>query len=242
LVSGIFRGSGVDDSSLSGLKGLKGEAFDISNHSSIKEEEIGKGGKKQSLEEDNMLYRLAGVLVHSGTAECGHYYSYIKVDGDDGKTKWYEFNDTRVIPFELTDNNIRNEWFGGKTETKTSDFITDWQMEISKSAYMLFYEKVFDDTVKKTPTERKETFGETSEYKMSEFSPAREQIDIDERQNHSVEIIIELENSVQLADAQDAPIQTPPAEAISGPKPSSKTRVPKFFSQKIQKENYLFTQ
>jgi hypothetical protein len=242
LVSGIFRGSGVDDSSPSGLKGLKGEAFDISNHSSIKEEEIGKGGKKQSLEEDNMLYRLAGVLVHSGTAECGHYYSYIKVDGDDGKTKWYEFNDTRVIPFELTDNNIRNEWFGGKTETKTSDFITDWQMEISKSAYMLFYEKVFDDSVKKTPAERKETFGETSEYKKSEFSPAREHIDIDEPQNHSVKIITELENIVQLADAQDAPIQTPPAEAISRPKPSSKPRVPRFFSQKIQKENYLFTQ
>jgi hypothetical protein len=189
-----------------------------------------------------MLYRLAGVLVHSGTAECGHYYSYIKVDGDDGKTKWYEFNDTRVIPFELTDNNIRNEWFGGKTETKTSDFITDWQMEISKSAYMLFYEKVFDDSVIKTPAKGKETFGETCDYKKSEFSPAREQIDIDEPQNHSVEIITELENIVQLADAQDVPIQTPPTEPISRLKSNSKPRVPKFFSEKIQKENYLFTQ
>jgi hypothetical protein len=41
LVSGIFRQSGVDDPRPTGLKGLKGEAFNISNHSSIKEEGIG---------------------------------------------------------------------------------------------------------------------------------------------------------------------------------------------------------
>ena len=40
-------------------------------------------------------YKLKGVLVHSGTAEAGHYYSYIK-KGE----KWTEFNDTTVRNFE----------------------------------------------------------------------------------------------------------------------------------------------
>ena len=101
--------------------------------------------KKDGDEKDELLYELTGVLVHSGTSEQGHYYSYIKIKNDDGsKSKWYEFNDTNVRPFELNNENIKNEWYGGKNsfETKTSDFVSEWQMEISRSAYMLFYEKV----------------------------------------------------------------------------------------------------
>jgi ubiquitin C-terminal hydrolase len=45
---------------------------------------------------NNDLYELAGVLVHSGSAEAGHYYSYIKVK-ENGK--WYEFNDSRISEF-----------------------------------------------------------------------------------------------------------------------------------------------
>lgn len=36
-------------------------------------------------------FRLAGVLVHSGTAESGHYYSYVR-EGE----RWWEFNDSVV--------------------------------------------------------------------------------------------------------------------------------------------------
>lgn len=46
-------------------------------------------------------YRLSGVLVHSGSAESGHYYSFIKVG-----EKWYEFNDKYVSEFNIA--NIRN--------------------------------------------------------------------------------------------------------------------------------------
>ena len=42
-------------------------------------------------------YVLTGVLVHSGIAESGHYYSYIK-DGD----RWLEFNDTVVLEKSVT--------------------------------------------------------------------------------------------------------------------------------------------
>mmetsp|Transcript_13360 Transcript_13360/g.25089 ORF Transcript_13360/g.25089 Transcript_13360/m.25089 type:complete len:2359 (+) Transcript_13360:2657-9733(+) len=83
------------------------------------------------LDDDYYTYDLAGVLVHSGIADAGHYYSYIK----DRKTGlWYEFNDKIVTPFNPA--NLKEECFGG-----TSTF-SDWQVfSKSRNAYMLFYER-----------------------------------------------------------------------------------------------------
>lgn len=53
------------------------------------------------------MYDLAGVVVHSGTAFAGHYFSYIrqrpqKKTGANGvKGKWFVFDDTRVEPYNL---------------------------------------------------------------------------------------------------------------------------------------------
>lgn len=55
-------------------------------------------------------YNLAGVLVHNGTAESGHYYSFIKNRDDD---KWYEFNDSSVREFKV--ENLPEECYGGKS-------------------------------------------------------------------------------------------------------------------------------
>ena len=57
---------------------------------------------------DKYLYQLSGVLIHSGGADAGHYYSYIK---DRSDQKWFEFNDTRVSDFDL--KNLKKEAFGG---------------------------------------------------------------------------------------------------------------------------------
>ena len=77
-------------------------------------------------------YHLKGVLVHSGTSEMGHYYSYILLNG-----KWIEFNDTKVAVFDPTDKNLKKEWYGGEDEARgISGFSKN-----SRSAYMLFYEK-----------------------------------------------------------------------------------------------------
>ena len=88
-------------------------------------------------------YKLKGVLVHSGTAEFGHYYSFILVDG-----KWIEFNDTKVAEFDPNQENIKKEWFGADADGGGLFPFT----QTSKSAYMLFYEKVAQAETSK-PTE-----------------------------------------------------------------------------------------
>ena len=45
-------------------------------------------------------YKLAGVLVHSGQASGGHYYSYARQRDSNGQlldhTKWLKFDDSEV--------------------------------------------------------------------------------------------------------------------------------------------------
>lgn len=57
-------------------------------------------------------YKLSGVLVHSGYAEGGHYYSFIKDREETTVDKWYEFNDEDVKDFNKED--IESECFGGE--------------------------------------------------------------------------------------------------------------------------------
>ena len=82
-------------------------------------------------------YILQGIVVHSGTANFGHYYSYIKVEGT-----WMSFNDADVRVFDLLDN-FEEECFGGttaKVEYNTSlKQNIEIEHEITKSAYMLIY-------------------------------------------------------------------------------------------------------
>lgn len=71
------------------------------------------------------LYELVGILVHSGTQDAGHYYSFIK-ERTKGKNAWFEFNDTLVRPFDIK-RRLRAECFGGEKE--------------ARSAYILFYQR-----------------------------------------------------------------------------------------------------
>ena len=58
-------------------------------------------------------YQLAGVVVHQGTADSGHYYSFIKEREEDSVNlnDWFEFNDKDVSKFDA--KNISTETFGG---------------------------------------------------------------------------------------------------------------------------------
>jgi hypothetical protein len=55
---------------------------------------------------DKYKYELSGVVVHTGSADSGHYYAYIKefssdvIGNDNSNTcQWIEFNDSEVRPF-----------------------------------------------------------------------------------------------------------------------------------------------
>lgn len=85
------------------------------------------------------MFELVGILVHSGTTESGHYYSYIRerpVSRSQNPT-WVEFNDADVSRFDPA--NIPDQCFGGPSDTSPFSpvrFAKAW------NAYMLFYQRV----------------------------------------------------------------------------------------------------
>ncbi|KAL8800419.1 MAG: hypothetical protein Q9182_005195 [Xanthomendoza sp. 2 TL-2023] len=92
---------------------------------------------EQSLASD--VFELVGVLVHAGTAESGHYYSFIRerpTKAEQGAS-WVEFNDAEVTPFNFS--HIPDLCFGGVTEPTgytAPTYSKTW------NAYMLFYQRV----------------------------------------------------------------------------------------------------
>eukprot|EP00002_Diphylleia_rotans_P019030 TRINITY_DN3683_c0_g1_i10.p1 TRINITY_DN3683_c0_g1~~TRINITY_DN3683_c0_g1_i10.p1 ORF type:complete len:2744 (+),score=414.88 TRINITY_DN3683_c0_g1_i10:68-8299(+) len=87
-------------------------------------------------------YKLSGVLVHMGTADAGHYYSYIRdrASGDD--EKWLLFNDTIVEEVDV--KTLEKECFGGTEMVTTYDAYNrpcTRQLPKNYSAYMLLYDR-----------------------------------------------------------------------------------------------------
>lgn len=94
-------------------RGLRGTHGDKTNHKTRpptkKQPKLTKFGDENSKQSEKrmqsdenkneFLYQLVGVLVHSGSANSGHYYSYIKER--DGKGRWLEFNDRLVKEFDF---------------------------------------------------------------------------------------------------------------------------------------------
>ena len=69
--------------------------------------------------EDPPVYRLAGLVEHSGTMRGGHYVAYVRGGGKKGKESvWYNVSDAHVRQVSL-DKVMHSE------------------------AYILFYERIF---------------------------------------------------------------------------------------------------
>ncbi|KAG7400469.1 Ubiquitin carboxyl-terminal hydrolase 34 [Phytophthora boehmeriae] len=101
-------------------------------------EKIGEGDDKSSAKADpNYQYRLKGILVHSGVAQGGHYYSFIY---DHMSEKWFKYDDEDVTPFDPA--NIEAECFGGMQRRSWHGSSNSMEMEVFSNALMLFYEKV----------------------------------------------------------------------------------------------------
>ena len=78
-------------------------------------------------------YKLRGVVVHSGVADGGHYYSFIE---DRENDKWFEFNDNIVSDFSSDD--IPDECFGGEEKwgyNYRSNYVK------TRNAYLVIYER-----------------------------------------------------------------------------------------------------
>lgn len=100
-----------------------------------------------SLPDDDYEYKLAGVLVHAGVAQGGHYYSFIRDRfsflSEDEPDKWYRFDDEDVTPFDPS--SIEVECFGGKVKKETkfpTGQVHTVESEQFANALMVFYEKV----------------------------------------------------------------------------------------------------
>ncbi|KAK4027909.1 probable ubiquitin carboxyl-terminal hydrolase FAF-X [Daphnia magna] len=97
-------------------------------------------------------YQLTGIVVHSGQASGGHYYSYIlhrpppNATGGMGGTKWYKFDDGDVSECKMDDDEeMKNQCFGGEYMGEVFDHVVK-RMSYRRqkrwwNAYILFYTK-----------------------------------------------------------------------------------------------------
>ena len=104
---------------------------------------------------DDCLYDLVGVVIHSGHADAGHYWSLVKDRFTSASpsttaqlTSWLCFNDQRVSPFFIED--LPAEAFGGMEgvtvdvaaqKDKTGPQTQEIQVEKQRSAYILLFAK-----------------------------------------------------------------------------------------------------
>ncbi|CAG9329496.1 unnamed protein product [Blepharisma stoltei] len=78
-------------------------------------------------------YKLRGIIIHTGDAERGHYYSFIY---DFKKKSWINFNDTMV--YEIPETEIAANAFGGFLKNTTTGEI---KQKIT-NGYLLLYERI----------------------------------------------------------------------------------------------------
>lgn len=90
---------------------------------------------KSPIEPD--IFGLVGVLVHTGTAESGHYYSYTRERPSASCASWVEFNDSDVSRFNPS--TIGEQCFGGESGSIHS--MGGSHGNKVWNAYMLFYER-----------------------------------------------------------------------------------------------------
>ena len=89
--------------------------------------------------------------MHSGTANAGHYWSYINTnrgtdekEGDNSWIKtetdpWMEFNDSRVSDWEFKE--LKSRTFGNEQKGGSGGYLSSLGDSYGTSGYMLFYER-----------------------------------------------------------------------------------------------------
>ena len=122
-----------------------------------------------ALEPEEFEYKLAGVVIHMGIAEAGHYLSYINIEREQdavldlkswaqtGQQTWLEFNDSAISRFDF--GNMEHKAFGEDAAANANAGMTrmanDYEASNanasaarSHNAYMLIYEKAIKRPLK----------------------------------------------------------------------------------------------
>ena len=112
--------------------------------------------KPRELPEDYYEYSLAGVVIHSGSADSGHYYSYIK---DRHTENWMKFDDRYVETYDI--QNLVHDCFGGSNSAIPRDNFEGF--ENYYNAYILVYERKTPIPVQSIDLENRISFNKTQE-------------------------------------------------------------------------------
>ncbi|XP_017872976.1 PREDICTED: probable ubiquitin carboxyl-terminal hydrolase FAF isoform X2 [Drosophila arizonae] len=116
---------------VSGLAKLEGEVVEV--------------GDNCQTSVETTKYELTGIVVHSGQASGGHYFSYIvSKNPANGKSQWYKFDDGEVTECKMhEDEEMKVQCFGGDYLGEIYDNnLKRMQYRRQKrwwNAYMLFY-------------------------------------------------------------------------------------------------------
>ncbi|XP_023293279.2 probable ubiquitin carboxyl-terminal hydrolase FAF isoform X1 [Lucilia cuprina] len=120
------------------------EPYTVSGLAKLEGEVIEVGDNCQSNDECTK-YELTGIVVHSGQASGGHYFSYIRSNNPStGKEQWYKFDDGDVTECKMNeDEEMKAQCFGGDYMGEIYDSnLKRMQYRRQKrwwNAYMLFY-------------------------------------------------------------------------------------------------------
>ncbi|ERE73744.1 putative ubiquitin carboxyl-terminal hydrolase FAF-X isoform 2 [Cricetulus griseus] len=128
---------------VAGVTKLEGDSLNLQTHI-IKQNE-----QPETVIAESTRYRLVGILVHSGQANGGHYYSYIiQRNGKDNRGgRWFKFDDGDVTECKMDDDEeMKNQCFGGEYMGEVFDHILK-RMSYRRqkrwwNAYILFYERM----------------------------------------------------------------------------------------------------
>ncbi|XP_072038377.1 ubiquitin carboxyl-terminal hydrolase 24-like [Amphiura filiformis] len=180
------------------VKGIQSRAKSKPSDKSSRYKGVKRGAS--TLCPNNSLYQLVGVVVHTGQANSGHYYSLIRdrhgtAQINSTRGTWYKFNDTSVREYKMTETALEEECFGGNHKPNKNSWYNHFPSfsssghERSNSGYMLFYEKVdaadleadmltegYENTELETRTKKMHTTSSTLLSDLSETTPASDYI------------------------------------------------------------------
>ncbi|EDV30356.1 uncharacterized protein Dana_GF22987, isoform A [Drosophila ananassae] len=154
---------------VSGLAKLEGEVVEV--------------GDNCQTNVETTKYELTGIVVHSGQASGGHYFSYIlSKNPANGKCQWYKFDDGEVTECKMhEDEEMKAQCFGGDYMGEIYDNnLKRMQYRRQKrwwNAYMLFYTRCDQNPV--------------------QFEPSVEQLSLTESRNMVLPLPKPIERSVR---------------------------------------------